>query len=116
MLAALRKLGRTVVHVQHPRMNTDRFDLVVVNRHDRVTGHNIIVTRTALHRVTPDVLAEAAAHWAPRFAHLPRPLVAVPDPCLVMLAEAVPELTHVVDPDASCNLYQRSNAEASGST
>jgi mitochondrial fission protein ELM1 len=75
--AALRGADRRIVHVQHPRMPLHRFDLVVVNRHDEVTGPNVIVTRTALHRVTPARLAEAAAIWRPRFAHLPRPLVAV---------------------------------------
>jgi mitochondrial fission protein ELM1 len=66
-----------IVHVQHPRMALDRFDLIVVNRHDEVTGPNVIVTRTALHRVTPARLAAAAETWGPVFAHLPRPLVAV---------------------------------------
>ncbi len=75
--AALRKRGLRSVHVQHPRMDPRRFDLVVVNRHDELTGPNVVVTRTALHRVTPERLAEAARLWAPRLAHLPRPLVAV---------------------------------------
>ena len=75
--AALRRPGRPVVQVQHPRIAPARFDVVVVNRHDGLTGPNVIVTRTALHRVTPARLAEAAAVWAPRLAHLPRPLVAV---------------------------------------
>ena len=75
--AALRRPELRVVHVQHPRMALDRFDLVVVNRHDQVTGPNVIVTRTALHRATPARLAEAAKVWRPVFAHLPRPLVAV---------------------------------------
>lgn len=75
--AALRRPGRQVVQVQHPRRDIRRYDVVVVNRHDGLTGPNVIVTRTALHRATPARLAEAAAAWAPRFAHLPRPLVAV---------------------------------------
>ena len=53
------------------------FDLIVVNRHDELTGPNVLVTRTALHRATPTRLAEAAQQWAPRFEHLKRPLVAV---------------------------------------
>jgi len=80
ILAALgRRPGATPrrVMVQHPRMDIRRFDLVVTVRHDEVTGPNVLVTRTALHRATPARLAEAAARWAPRFAHLPRPLVAV---------------------------------------
>ncbi len=75
--AGLRRHGTRVVQVQHPRMDPKRFDLVVVNRHDELTGANVVVTRTALHRVTQARLAEAATHWATRFAHLPRPLVAV---------------------------------------
>ena len=75
--AALRGARRPVVQVQHPRMDPARFDVVVVNRHDGLTGPNVVVTRTALHRVTQARLAAAAAVWGPRFAHLPRPLVAV---------------------------------------
>ncbi len=75
--AALRREGRPVIQIQHPRIATGRFDVIVVNRHDGLTGPNVVVTRTALHRATPSRLAEAAAVWAPRLASLPRPLVAV---------------------------------------
>ena len=75
--AALRHGSRTIVQVQHPRMDPRRFDLIVVNRHDELTGPNVIVTRTALHRVTPERLAGAAIAWRDRLAHLKRPLVAV---------------------------------------
>jgi mitochondrial fission protein ELM1 len=75
--AALRRRGRTVVQVQNPRIPPARFDLVVANRHDELTGPNVIVTRTALHRVTRARLDEAAQVWGPRLEHLPRPLVAV---------------------------------------
>jgi mitochondrial fission protein ELM1 len=75
--AALRREGTRIVQVQHPRMNLKKFDLVVANAHDRIAGRNVIVTRTALHRARPAVLEAARQSWAPRFAHLPRPLVAV---------------------------------------
>ena len=75
--AALRRPGRPVVQIQHPRIDPARFDVVVVNRHDGLTGPNVVVTRTALHPATPARLAQAAVEWAPRLAHLPRPLVAV---------------------------------------
>ncbi len=74
---ALRRPGRQLVQIQHPRFDPRRFDVVVVNRHDGLTGPNVIVTRTALHRATPARLAAARAAWAPRLAHLPRPWVAV---------------------------------------
>jgi uncharacterized protein len=76
VLTALGRRTRTVI-VQHPRIDIRRFDLVVAARHDELSGPNVLVTRTAMHRVTPARLAEAAALWAPRLAHLPRPLVAV---------------------------------------
>jgi uncharacterized protein len=75
--AGMRRRGKAVVQVQNPRMDPRKFDIVVVNRHDELSGPNVLVTRTALHRVTPERLARAAETWAPRFAHLPRPLVAV---------------------------------------
>jgi mitochondrial fission protein ELM1 len=65
------------VFVQHPRMDPRRFGQILVTRHDELRGPNVIVTRTALHRATPARLAAAAEAWAPTFAALPRPLVAV---------------------------------------
>jgi mitochondrial fission protein ELM1 len=69
--------GTRAVQIQHPGINPARFDLILANRHDGLHGPNVMQTRLALHRVTPARLAEAARHWAPRFADLPRPLVAV---------------------------------------
>jgi mitochondrial fission protein ELM1 len=77
VLAALRGKSRPVVQVQNPRMDIARFDLVVANYHDELTGPNVILSRTALHRVTPERLADEAARWHDRLAGLPRPLVAV---------------------------------------
>jgi mitochondrial fission protein ELM1 len=76
VLSALRGRTRTVI-VQNPRRDIRKFDLVLAALHDEVTGPNVLLTRTALHRVTPARLAAAARDWAPRLAHLPRPLVAV---------------------------------------
>jgi hypothetical protein len=75
--AALRRRVQALVQVQHPRMDPEKFDLIVVNRHDKLTGRNVVVTRTALHRVTPRRLAAAAEAWRDRFAPYRRPLVAV---------------------------------------
>jgi len=49
----------------------------VVPRHDHLRGDNVMVTTGALHRVTPAVIAAAAARLGPTFAALKRPLVAV---------------------------------------
>ena len=75
------KLRRTArcftVCVQDPRVPPERFDLVVSPRHDRLSGSNVVATRTALHRVTPARLAAARQQFAPSLEKLPRPLVAV---------------------------------------
>jgi mitochondrial fission protein ELM1 len=70
--------GRTfAVQVQDPRVDPALFDLVVPPRHDRLAGANVVPTLGALTRITPARLAEAAREFAPRLAHLPRPLFAV---------------------------------------
>jgi mitochondrial fission protein ELM1 len=77
---AVRRLagGRSfVIQIQNPVLDPANFDAVVTPAHDRLEGPNVIATMGAMGRVTPARLAEAAAHFAPRFAHLPRPLVAV---------------------------------------
>jgi mitochondrial fission protein ELM1 len=75
--AVLRRAGHRVVQIQNPRLPLKKFDLVVANQHDEILGENVIIVRTALHRATPARLQEAREIWAPRFAHLPRPLVGV---------------------------------------
>ena len=77
VLAALRRRSVRVVQVQNPRMDISRFDLIVANRHDELTGPNVFVTRTALHRVTQARLETEAAIWRARLAPYGRPLVAV---------------------------------------
>lgn len=70
--------GRTfTVQIQDPQISPANFDLVVVPRHDRLRGPNVVATRGALHHVTPAKLAAAAERFGPALAHLPRPRVAV---------------------------------------
>ncbi len=75
--ASLRSANVGAVAIQHPRMALSRFDAVLAGRHDGIEGPNVIVTRTALHRVTQARLAAEREVWAPRLAHLQRPLAAV---------------------------------------
>jgi mitochondrial fission protein ELM1 len=67
-----------LVHVGRPWARHECFDLIVTTPQYRLPRKpNILHNETPLHRVTPERLAAAAAAWAPRFAHLPRPLIAV---------------------------------------
>jgi mitochondrial fission protein ELM1 len=69
--------GRTfTVQLQDPVSLRWRFDRIVVPAHDGLSGDNVIVMDGALHRVTPEILAGAAAQWADRLA-VPRPTIAV---------------------------------------
>ena len=77
VLAALRRKSMRVVQVQNPRMDLSRFDLVIANHHDELTGSNVFVSRTALHRVTPERLVADAGVWRARLAPFRRPMVAV---------------------------------------
>lgn len=65
------------VHILHPRVNPAKFDLVIVSAHDRLTGPNVRTTLGALHHVTREKLESEARKFEARYAHLPRPLVAV---------------------------------------
>ena len=65
------------VQLQNPVIASTRFDLVVVPRHDGITGPNIITTRGGLHRVTPERLRLEAEKFAPDFVHLPAKRIAV---------------------------------------
>ena len=70
--------GRTLlVQIQTPGIGLDAFDLVVVPHHDDRQGPNVLETVGALHGVTPDRLAAAAAAAGPALTALPRPRVAV---------------------------------------
>ncbi len=70
--------GKTfLVQVQDPHVAPRLFDLVVVPRHDRLRGDNVMVTRGSLTRVSAARLAEAEKRFSGRFDHLPHPRVAV---------------------------------------
>ncbi len=69
--------GKTfLVQVQDPHVDPALFDLVIVPAHDKLRGQNVLVTAGALHRVTPQKLAEEQAKF-PQLAQLPSPRVAV---------------------------------------
>jgi uncharacterized protein len=65
------------IHIQDPQMSARHFDQVIAMQHDRIRGAKILITPLALHAITPQKLAEAAQKFAPRFAHLPAPYMAI---------------------------------------
>jgi mitochondrial fission protein ELM1 len=70
--------GKTrTVQIQNPVISPRHFDLVVTPRHDNLDGDNVVVTRGALHRVTPAILKEGVEQFAWRLQHLKRPYIGV---------------------------------------
>jgi hypothetical protein len=70
--------GKTfTIHIQDPLTDPQKFDVVIVPEHDRIRGDNVMTTYGATHRITTEKLAEAADHFRPLLASLPRPLIAV---------------------------------------
>jgi mitochondrial fission protein ELM1 len=69
--------GKTfTVHIQDPRINPIKFDLVAVPHHDPTRGQNVIVTDAAPNRLTIQKL-EAAKVQFPKLQNLPSPRIAV---------------------------------------
>lgn len=69
--------GTFRIQIQNPVLPPERFDFVITPRHDRLDGGNVLSVLGAMHRVTERVITEGASKWAPVFAHLPQPYVAV---------------------------------------
>lgn len=106
-----RSRGRTfTVHIQDPQVSPSRFDLVVVPRHDRLRGPNVLVTRGSLHRVTPERLADAAGRIGPRLEGLPSPRVAV----LIGGSNAVYQLTPIIMGDVADRLAELAGSGGAG--
>jgi mitochondrial fission protein ELM1 len=70
--------GKTfTVHIQDPLIPPQYFDALIVPEHDKLRGDNVLVTRGAIHRVTPEKLIKGADQFRPLLASLPRPLICV---------------------------------------
>jgi mitochondrial fission protein ELM1 len=65
------------VQLQSPGVAPGNFDLVVVPRHDRLRGANVMVTKGSPHSVTPALLTQAFDHFSGRLGHLGHPRIAV---------------------------------------
>ena len=69
--------GGFALHIQNPKVPGSRFDLIAAPLHDGYSGPNVINTFGAVHSVTADRLATAAASFADRIESLPRPRIVV---------------------------------------
>jgi len=77
---AIRKAsgGKTfTVHIQDPHAPAEKFDQLIVPRHDTLRASNVYIARGALHHVTHEKLRKAAVQFSPVLDHLRRPLISV---------------------------------------
>ncbi|MCO6441864.1 MAG: mitochondrial fission ELM1 family protein [Nitrococcus mobilis] len=74
-----RSRGHTrLVHLLHAQAPLHRFDLIITLPQYRLPARpNVLQLTTPLNRIDPHRLEQAAARWASRLRHLPRPLVAL---------------------------------------
>ena len=94
-----------LVWLGRPRVDLDRFDLVVTTPQYRLPEHrNVLHLALPLHRADHDAWARAAAEWEERFAALPRPLIA-----MLVGGSAVP---FVFDVPTARRLAEQANALA----
>jgi uncharacterized protein len=69
--------GRTALaQIQDPRLGRSEFDLLIVPEHDRLRGRRVLVSRGAMHRVTPVRLNAERKRFASLTA-MPRPILTV---------------------------------------
>jgi mitochondrial fission protein ELM1 len=67
-----------ITYLMRPEISLKSFDLVAIPAHDAPKpAPNVLQTIGAPHRVTPELLAEAAAEWREKLAPLPTPRIAV---------------------------------------
>ncbi|MFA5041011.1 MAG: mitochondrial fission ELM1 family protein [Bdellovibrionales bacterium] len=71
------KGGTFTVQIQNPVINPSFFDLVVVPRHDRLEGTNVMATLGSMHRISLEKLAVEASKFLPQVASLPSPRIGV---------------------------------------
>ena len=70
--------GKTfTVQIQDPRIDPQNFDLVAVPAHDPARGENVAVTIAAPNRITALALSKAKTDFAPLFAMMSSPRIAV---------------------------------------
>jgi len=65
------------VYIQDPRMDTDRFDLIIAPKHDSLTGHNIETMIGSPNRVTEAEIIGQMLSFADGLAELPMPRAAM---------------------------------------
>jgi mitochondrial fission protein ELM1 len=90
-----RRYGVQTVLFHRPGFGAQHCDLLIAGWHDRPqVGPNVIGVLGEPHRLSPLTLQTAAHVWRPRFAYLPRPLIALLVGGAQFALEMPPALAH----------------------
>ena len=73
-----RSAGKTkTVHVQHPKVPSGAFDLIIPMRHDDLAGVNVYPVDTALHSISAEKLSQNRQIWRDRLNPESAPLLGI---------------------------------------
>ena len=65
------------IYLQDPKISSDNFDLVIKMEHDSIKGDNVIESKLALNRITPDKLLQEEKRYASLIKKYPPPYAAI---------------------------------------
>jgi mitochondrial fission protein ELM1 len=82
---AMRRLGMAsntkerprTIHIQDPRLPPHYFDILIVPKHDKARGSNVITSMASLNWLDESKITAAAATLDPKWTSLPSPCIAV---------------------------------------
>ncbi|MDC3154750.1 mitochondrial fission ELM1 family protein [Pelagibacteraceae bacterium] len=65
------------IHIQDPKINPDKFDLVITPVHDNLNGENVIKTDLAINHINQNLLSKEAELYANQFSEIQKPICAI---------------------------------------
>ena len=74
-----RKLGNKIftIHIQNPKVNSKKFDLVVVPKHDNLRGANVINTYLAINHINQGIIESNVQKFKEDFRNIEQPICTV---------------------------------------
>ncbi len=65
------------IHIQNPKTNLERFDLVIAPCHDHLSGNNVIHSTLAINHINDDLIAQEALQFEHDFGTVNKPICTV---------------------------------------
>ena len=65
------------IHIQDPKINPDKFDLVITPVHDNLNGKNVIKTDLAINHINQKLLSKEAELYTNQFSEIQKPICTI---------------------------------------